>query len=347
MDEAKAKLVSTQKIAVNKNKVLEEKKKAFELAEKEALEAENNVNIIKCKIEAIKVKGQFEETFLRFPHIAEHIFETLDIQSLSKCQEVSKCWQEFVFETKPFFLQLENYTSIPKSILKKSLKNYDFQTIKKLANCASISHKKAVNATIPFQLAEPKGPTLFYYILSEQNLNDTQLLLVKLMVLNKMDKSAELSTFSLANQEGVEYSMAVLEIAIDGSGKFGKAYTSFKNMVITKRGKWGTILSWPGILTFAIAQRHLAVCKLIFKQIQDIHPLHKLGNSVLQQAVLSNHRDMCEFIIDEIQGLNLLAYEDLWGQNLMDMADNLGFKEISTLLEERWTKSLIEKLMHK
>ena len=265
----------------------------------EAFEAQNNVNAIELEIEAIKVKGQFEETFLRFPHIAEQILEILDIQSLSKCQEVGKCWQNFIYETKPFFNQLENYTSIPKLILKKSLEDYNFQTIQKLANCASISYKEAVNAIISLEkppLAEPKGQTLFYYILSERKLNDTQLLLVKLMLLNKMDKSAEISISSLANQEGIKHSMTVLDIAIDAPyevrrGMFGKTYTSFKNMIITKRGKWGTIWSWPAFLTLSIAQRHLAICKLIFKQIQDIHPLHKLGNSVLQQAVLPYFRE--------------------------------------------------------
>ena len=74
------------------------------------------------------------------------------------------------------------------------------------------------------------------------------------MLLNKMDKSAEISISSLANQEGVDYSMAVLEIA--RSGKFGKAYTSFKDMVITKRGKWGTIWSWTAILSLAIGNVH-------------------------------------------------------------------------------------------
>ena len=315
----------------------------------EAFEARNNIHEIELEIEAMKVKGQFEETFLRFPHIAEQILETLDIQSLSKCQEVSKCWQNFIYETKPFFRQFENDTGIPKLLLKKSLKDYDFHTIQKLANCASISHKKATISFEKAPLAEAKGATLLYYILCQQKLDDTQLLLAKVMLLIKMDKSAEISISSLATKEGVDYNMAVLEIAIDATycGNFGKGFTSFKNMIITKKGKWRTIWSWNAILSLAIAQRHLAICKVIFKQIQDIHPLHKLGNSVLQQAVVFNDRDMCEFIIDEIQGLDLLANENYWGQNSIQLADSLGFKQISTLLEERWTKNLIKKLMQK
>ena len=75
----------------------------------EAYEAQNNVHAIKLEIEAITVKSQFEETFLRFPHIAEQILETLDVQSLSKCQEVNKCWQNFIYETKPFNYYLKNH----------------------------------------------------------------------------------------------------------------------------------------------------------------------------------------------------------------------------------------------
>ena len=68
---------------------------------------------------------------------------------------------------------------------------------------------------------------------------------------------------------------------------------------------------------------------------------------MLQQAVLFNNRDVCEFIIDEIQGLDLLAVETHWGQNMIQLADRLGFNDISTLIEERWTRNLIERLMQK
>jgi hypothetical protein len=333
-------------VVPRKRKIIVKKKKAVKLAKKESVEVQDNVHTIKLEIEAIKVKGRFEESFLRFPHIAEQIFETLDIQSLSKCQEVSQSWQKFIFEAKPFFRQLEIYTSISKSKIKQSCKNYDFQTIQQLANCASISYKKALNACIPFgkpSAAEPKGPTLLYYILSEGKLNNTQFLLLELMLLNEMDKSTAIST-SLDNQEAHIYSMALRELIIDArSGKFGKAYTSFKHMVIEKQGKWGTIWSWVTILHAAVAQNHLAVCKLIFKQIQDLHSLHRWGKSVLQVATFFGHRDMCELIIDKIESIDfksqiifmidLLADKNQWGENIIHMAERLGHKEICILLE--------------
>ena len=52
-------------IAVKKHEVLEEKKNAYEFAEKESLEAQNNVKAIKSKVEAFQIKGQLQETFSR------------------------------------------------------------------------------------------------------------------------------------------------------------------------------------------------------------------------------------------------------------------------------------------
>ena len=223
-----------QNIAVKNYEILGEQKKAFELAEKEAFEAENNVHVIKLEIEDIKVKSQFEETFLRFPHIAEQVFESLDVQSLSKCQKVSRCWQSFIFETKPFFRQLENYTSIPRLMIKKSLKNYQFQTIQKMSYCASISHEKAVKASIPSPKpspSEPKGPILFYYILSEGIIGTTQFLLVKLMILNKMNKLSP--SISLNKQERNIYETGLAEIREHArNGTFGKTNTNFKHTVM-------------------------------------------------------------------------------------------------------------------
>ena len=260
------------------------------------------------EIEAIKVKGQFKEAFLRFPHITEQIFEFLDIQSLSKCQEVSQCWQKLIFETKPFSQQLENYTSIPRSMLKKSLKDHDFQTIQKLAHCASISHKKAIEACIQFKTPhplEPKGSTLFYYLLSEGKMNETQFLLAKLMLLNKMNKS----TADNLEADGFRYAVAKLITGkfFHTSGKFWKAYTTFKEIVIKSQGKFGSLWSWIPILHVAVAQNNLALCRLIFEQIEDIESLRKWGKIVLQHAISFGHIDMVKFFDEEIPGIDLLA----------------------------------------
>ena len=321
-------LVVMKNIADKNIEVLEEKKNAYELADKEALEAQNNVQTIESKVGAIKVKGQLEETFLRFPHIAEQIFEVLDVQSLSKCQEVSKCWKNFIYETNPFFRSLQVYTGIPKAILKKSLSVYSYQTIQKIKLGASIYYKQAVKASIPFEIppqrVEPKSSKLLYYLLSKVKLTGTQSQLTKLMILYKMDKST-----LIVNDEKDSYKSALWDLEADANdGIFGNGYTSFRKSIMEKEGKWpwDTFFSWIPILHLAITQNHLAISKLIFEKVQEIHPIHKLGKLMLQPAISYGHKDMCEFILNKIQVIDL-------EESLIQMAQSLGQKEICTLFE--------------
>ena len=39
-----------------------------------------------------------DEVLLRFPHLGEQIFQSLDFENLSNCTRVSKCWDNFIFE---------------------------------------------------------------------------------------------------------------------------------------------------------------------------------------------------------------------------------------------------------
>ena len=113
---AKTKLESMQIIA-------KKKRRAADQAELEALEAENNVEAIELEIQIVKRKGCIEETFWRFPHIGEQIFEELDETSLFKCLEINKWWQKIINERKIRQInQLKKYTFIKFSVLKKELK---------------------------------------------------------------------------------------------------------------------------------------------------------------------------------------------------------------------------------
>ena len=113
------------------------KRKATKQAEISLLEPYRAVKAVKIEIEAIKIKGQIEETFLRFPHIGEQIFEWLDNQSLFNCQTVSKPWRDFIIENKTLPIELlRKCTLIPKARLKKSMHKNDLKIVQTLANCA-------------------------------------------------------------------------------------------------------------------------------------------------------------------------------------------------------------------
>ena len=101
-ERAKAKLESRQIVA-------KQKRMAAEQAECEALDAENDVEAIEFEIQTRK--GCIEETFWRFPHIGEQIFEELDNTSLLKCFEINKCWKKLLLRVK--FVKSTNLKSIP------------------------------------------------------------------------------------------------------------------------------------------------------------------------------------------------------------------------------------------
>ena len=147
-------------------------------------------------------------------------------------------------------------------------------------------------------------------------------------------KKSTAMTRKIDNQETKNFRCTLMELMDDArEGKFGEAYTFFKNMVLIKEGTWGFLWGWIPILHVAVAQNHLALCKLIFKEIQDIQLLHEWGKLMLHFATLFGHRDMCEFFIDEIQGIDLLDQVNKWGENPIQMAERLGKTEICALFE--------------
>ena len=46
-----------------------------------------------------------EQVFLRFSHLSETIFDSLDDQSLANCKEVSKSWYFYIDTLKSFYNQ--------------------------------------------------------------------------------------------------------------------------------------------------------------------------------------------------------------------------------------------------
>ena len=127
-----------------------------------------------------------------------------------------------------------------------------------------------------------------------------------------------------------------MELMVDArKGIFGEVYTFFKHMVMMNDHNeyWGFLWGWIPILHVAVAQNHLAICKLIFEQIQDIQLLHEWGKLMLHFATLFGHIDMVQFFIDEIQGIDPLTQLNRRGENLIEMAERMGHKDICSLFE--------------
>ena len=174
--------------------VAKQKRKAAQFAELAALEAENDVEAIELEIEVVKRKGCIEETFWRFPHIGEQIFEELDDTGLSKCLEINKWWQKIIIERKIRQInQLERHTYIKASILKKALGINDFETIQKLTNYAMKVFKKVIidgmnrNGIHYDSACIKQQEEILRYLLEKKHRDKIQHLLTELMLKNAKD----------------------------------------------------------------------------------------------------------------------------------------------------------------
>ena len=124
------------------------------------------------------------------------------------------------------------------------------------------------------------------------------MLLAKLMLLNKVKKpsttipTVNYKQYQSQNQEEMDYKKALFKLINDARiGRFGEAYDNFKKMVISKKGKYGSLWNWLPILLVAVTQNHLTIVKLILEQVQDIQQLHGWGKTVLGIATYFGHRD--------------------------------------------------------
>jgi hypothetical protein len=184
------------------------KRKAAEQAELEALGAENDLEAIELEIEVVKRKGCIEETFWRFPHIGQQIFEELDDTSLSKSLLINKWWQKIINERKILQInQLEKHTYIKSSILKKALCKEDFETVQKLANYSMKVYTKVLmdgkNIGLGYNYKDYRKQQKYIigYLLEKKHRNKIQHMLTELMLKNTKEVTIEEITPLIRNGE--------------------------------------------------------------------------------------------------------------------------------------------------
>ena len=247
-------------------------------------------------LNAIKRTGQIEETILRFPHVAEQIFEKLDVQSLHRCEDVNKIWQKYIFESKILSIQLlQKYTQIPAAILKKKLIKEDFQTVQKLANFARIVFSKIVFAE--FKSKRQLLDAMLYYLLVKgpELLTKTKYLLSELLIqnydklyINPKEVICENMILGAIYNTIKRRDDTIFNLIIDNIQN--------KNPIV-----YGTVGARMTALHLAATTGCLDICKLIIENIDDLNPLDNEQRTPLECAILFGHNDIIDFIKNEIQ----------------------------------------------
>ena len=98
-----------------------------------------------------------EEVFLRFPHLAENIFEKLGNQDLSKCCEVGESWKTFIDYYNLMWIRIKK---------KYPLQNKDKARFTTIKNCGN--YKTQHYCTTDLHLAALTGQTEIFKILFEE-----------------------------------------------------------------------------------------------------------------------------------------------------------------------------------
>ena len=96
-----------------------------------------------------------EEVFLRFPHLAESLYENLDDQNLSKCREVGQSWKSFIDDNNLLWIRIKKKYPLQNKSTAKEEEN------KPIKNCGNF-------CTSDLHLAALTGQTEIFKILLEE-----------------------------------------------------------------------------------------------------------------------------------------------------------------------------------
>ena len=247
------------------------------------IESDHAVKAVKMEIETIKIKGQFEETFVRFPHLGEKILENLDDQCLFECQKVSKPWQDFITENKILPIELlQKYTLLSKARLKKSVRKYDNKTVQKLVICAidGCNQFTYTNCNSRVRLVK----LLYTYLFYKKPLKTIPSLLVEVLIQNTMHPN-------ITKLEDKRFNEFLQEVAF-----------CIKNNFFWSPDIWGhgdekeVVFSWSRILFVAVYCGHFSICKFVTEKVNDIHKASARAEILIATANKNGYHDISRLL---------------------------------------------------
>ena len=221
----------------------------------------------------------YEDLCLRFPSIAESIFDELDNQSLVKCREASREWSEFLSSPKLLLMRKIKKTVETRREFRKVWrsvgKKHNTNTISQLevavteffgndenfagdANVDVYSNIDSESCCLtPIHIAAGSGNTSLWETLTE--------------------KAAEIQPKDETGQTPLHYSA--------GNGHFETTKLIINRIDDKNQGdnEGGTPLH------FAAYRGHLNICRFIMNQIKDKCPRDNSGNTPLHESAVKGH----------------------------------------------------------
>ena len=284
---AKAKLTRRKNLVKKAHKEIFELRELLKVAENSGRKAEKDRDDAEFELEVLKRKTNVEEIFWRFPHLGKNILEELDDESLVKCREVNKWWQEFVDGQKTSYVRnITKCIGLSKMTLQKKLQKENLKMLKEVSHLASCNyytpsfegpHRKS-NILFDLFCKSKSGHSLGMDYISKFVLPKS-LYLCELIIDNSEDKNP-------VNKRGYNtlHNAAIINNPHMYQLIMGKNID--KNPIHTK---WGN-----APLHEAAKNNHIEVCKVILGGIQDWNPKDKYGETPYDIAKKKGYKNICE-----------------------------------------------------
>ena len=232
-----------------------------------------------------KKSSKMEDVLLRFGHIGLEIFLSLDVQSLTKCQEASKSWKTFIDNEKiaPFKI-IKEKTKIPTKNVWKAIRESSLEFAIELANEVNSVYKIERHFSedmTPLREAAYKG----------------KLAACKLIIENTEDKNPKDNMGTTLLHDLVDsFSCTDDKIALE-SYRFVMKYVEDKNPA-DNSGR--TPLHEASLLDSCFE-----ICQLIIENVEDKNPRDDEGTTPFDLAAREGNLKICYLIVENLKAKDI------------------------------------------
>ena len=295
-----------------------------------------------------------EKVFLRFPHIAEQIFEELDNYYLIQCKVISPIWKNFMEESKFSYIRLiETSTNCSTKAMKKILNKTNLEDIIQLASDVSkvyvkLQKERVLGEGEDYLVIDP-FLTLFHMAAKYGSLSVCQLFIDSIEDIHlKSGKSNKCqSPLHFAAEHGhfkicqliLEKDEKISRLILDKDEQIFRL--TLENPIDDNKFVIPKHLDSMGNnpLHLAAENGHLSVCNVFITWIEKVYAegieysnaQNACGSTPLHLAAENGHLPICQFLIGKVEDKDI---EEGSGLTPFSCAARKGHSSICHLLFE-------------